>query len=153
MRRDWRDCGPASRGGGKRSANYDVLLTVVKNKTVKGEVDADWKLKGISFTFKNKGYARIVDHNGTYLRISMIQPTSTRIYFDFMPDDYRSKQLGLKLSKKEREENSFRTVFPFKTKREHDIVAGYWIGEYQLQYDADCSNYYIENKSVRGIRP
>ena len=151
MRKDWRDCAPTSRGHGRRAPKYDVLVTVVKNKNATTPVAAEWERMGVSFTFKNKGYDRIVDHNAAYLRISMIQPNSSRIYFDFMPDTFESKALGRRLSSKNGNEyKTYRTIFPLLSKREHELIVGHWIGEYELHYDADCSNYYIENKAVRG---
>lgn len=146
---NWRDCAPTVIGGGKTSTDYEVMISVPNYKKQAKEA---WEEKAVSFMFRNKAYDRILDHNAAYLRISEIQPNSTRIYFDFMPDEYKSKTLGRKLSHKSGSSGYYRAVFPFLSKNEYTIVCGHWIGEYKLMYDADCGCYYIENNSVRGWR-
>ena len=147
---NWRNCAPSFIGGGKTTTNYDVMISVPNWD--KKSAKEGWQKKSLSFMFRNKAYERIRDHNAAYLRISEIQPNASRIYFDFMPDEYRSKTLGRKLSRKSGTNGYYRTVFPFLSKNEYEIINGYWIGEYTLLYDADCSHYYIENESVRGWR-
>lgn len=149
MRKDWRNCAPQKnkRGG---VAKYDVLVTIVRIKTVKDEKDKTlWMNQGISFTFKNHGFDRITDHRGKYLRITRIEPNTQRIYFDFMIDDYNNRQIGRSLSKDEKDK-CYRTIFPFASEIEKKIVAGHWIGEYDLQYDGE--DYYIENRASKGWR-
>lgn len=147
MRRDWRDCAPRQGArSGRGQASYDVLITDVNFKV---KEETEWKRRCLSFTFRNKGRRRIEDSDAVYLRISSIQPNTSKIYFDFMPDNYDSRALGRKLSK---DETAYVAKFPYISEHERKIIVGHWIGEYKLQYDADCGDYYIENKTVRGWR-
>ncbi len=90
MNINWRECSAKSRGG---NAEYDVMVSVVTTRKKAGATE-EWTWRGMCFSFRNSAYNYIKDCDYKYLRISQIQPSSTRIYFDFLPDSYNAKKMG-----------------------------------------------------------
>lgn len=134
----WEDCTPKSSGGVKEP-KYDVMVSLTKQTRASSD---DRLNHDIGFTFRNKGY-RAVEDSG-YGIISKILPNTERIYFQFLPDTSISKKVGRKLSIL-KDSKSKRLQVPVKSVTTYQVVSGYWLGEYRLEYDDAEGYYYISN--------
>lgn len=128
----WRDCTPQHRGGVAPVA-YDVRVALTAK--AKGKEPSL-----IGFHFRHNGADVVSSYR--YMEISEIAPTSSRIYFNFMPDDIKYQGTAPMISK--RMDGYYQCVMPAKNATEIAIIKDLWVGTYRIQYDSVLNHYYIE---------
>lgn len=132
----WENCTPKVTSGAK-SPKYDVMLSLVKQSRSSDDNRLNFD---ISFTFRNKGYTATEGFG--YGIISKILPNTERIYFQFLPDTSIAKKSGRKLSH-HKSSKAIRLNIPIMSVTAYQVVSGYWIGEYRIEYDDVEGYYYI----------